>query len=316
MREILRAEHLSKTYKSPFFRINHRGITDVSFSINEGEIFGFLGPNGAGKTTTLKIIVGIHRADRGEVFVRNIPIKEIEYKKHIGFLPENPYFHNYLNAEEFLSITGALYGLKGQELKERIKRVLEKVGLTKYDLRGKRIKNFSKGMIQRLGVAQAIIHEPDIVILDEPLSGLDPIGRKEVRDVILGLKEEGKTVFFSSHILQDVEMICDRVAIIAEGKIIKTGVLEDMLVNKEGSYEIKMELKDSFAPDNLKEFGKISDIEGNTIFVYVDSEREKDNLLERFIKEGGGRILKVSPIHKSLEDEFMRLFNIEDKDET
>jgi len=315
MTEILRAEHLSKIYKSPFFRINHRGIRDVSFSVNKGEIFGFLGPNGAGKTTTLKIIVGIHRADSGRVFVKNIPINDIEYKKHIGFLPENPYFHNYLSAEEFLSITGALYGLNGKKLRERIKEVLEKVGLTKYELRGKRIKNFSKGMIQRLGIAQAIIHEPEIVILDEPLSGLDPIGRKEVRDVILDLKKEGKTVFFSSHILQDVEMICDRVAIIADGKIIKTGILEEMLVKKDGAYEVKLALKESSSFDVIKKFGEISDIEGNTVFVYVDNEESKDKLLETIVKDGFGKILKVNPLHKSLEDEFMRLFNIEEKNE-
>ncbi len=315
MKEILRAENLSKTYRSPFFGIKHRGIVNISFSINEGEIFGLLGPNGAGKTTTLKIIVGIHRADKGNVWIKNIPINNIEYKKHIGFLPENPYFHNYLSAQEFLSITGALYGLRGKELNGRIHDAMRRVGLLKYDIKGKRIKNFSKGMVQRLGIAQAIIHNPDLVILDEPLSGLDPIGRKEVRDVIIGLKEEGKTVVFSSHILQDVEMICDRVGIIAEGNIKKIGVLEEMLVNKNGEYEIKIELKRTDLSEEIKKLGEISDIEGNIVFLRVKSEKEKDNVVEEITGKKIGRILKLNPIQRSLEDEFMRLFNLEEKNE-
>ncbi len=308
MKNILVVDKLSKTYRSAFFRIKHRGVDNISFTINEGEIFGLLGPNGAGKTTILKIIVGILRADTGKVLLNDISINNIEYKKLIGFLSENPYFHNYLTAYEFLNISGSLLGLKGIKLKDRISEVAELTGLSRFDIKKMKIKYYSKGMIQRLGIAQAILHNPPFIIFDEPLSGLDPIGRKEVRDIILELKKNGKTVLFSSHILQDVEMICDRVGIIAEGGLIRVGVLEEMLANPKGYYEVKIELKDRDNVSELAKYGKIMDIEGNKVFLLIESERQKDELIRMILMNAKGRIIKLLPLQRNLEDEFISLF--------
>jgi len=308
MNNILIVNKLSKTYRSAFFRIKHRGVDNISFTINEGEIFGLLGPNGAGKTTILKIIVGIHRADTGTVSLNNISVNNIEYKRLIGFLPENPYFHNYLTAYEFLNISGSLLGLKGTKLKDRISEVIQLTGLGRFDIEKMKIKYYSKGMIQRLGIAHAILHNSPLIILDEPLSGLDPIGRKEVRDIILELKKNGKTVLFSSHILQDVEMICDRVGIIAEGKLIRVGVLEEMLANPKGYYEVKIELQDRNNISELIRYGKVMDIEDNKVFMQIESEQQKDELIRMMFTNIKGRIIKLLPLQRNLEDEFMSLF--------
>ncbi|MCK4545315.1 ABC transporter ATP-binding protein [candidate division WOR-3 bacterium] len=315
MNNILIVDKLSKTYRSAFFRIKHRGIDSISFTINEGEIFGLLGPNGAGKTTILKIIVGILRADTGKVLLNNISVNDIEYKKLIGFLPENPYFHNYLTAYEFLNISGSLLGLKGTKLKDRISEVIQLTGLSRFGIEKMKIKSYSKGMIQRLGIAHAILHNSPFIILDEPLSGLDPIGRKEVRDIILELKKNGKTVLFSSHILQDVEMICDRVGIIAEGELIRVGVLEEMLANPKGYYEVKIELQDRDNISELTRYGNIIDIEGNKVFLLIESERQKDELIRMMLVNAKGRIIKLLPLQRNLEDEFMSLFKIGNNNE-
>ncbi|RKX70002.1 ABC transporter ATP-binding protein [candidate division TA06 bacterium] len=315
MNNILIVDKLSKTYRSAFFRIKHRGIDNISFTINEGEIFGLLGPNGAGKTTILKIIVGILRADVGKLLLNNISVNNIEYKKLIGFLPENPYFHNYLTAYEFLSISGSLWGLRGIKLKDRISEVVKLTGLSRFDIEKMKIKYYSKGMIQRLGIAHAILNNPPLIIFDEPLSGLDPIGRKEVRDIILELKKDGKTVIFSSHILQDVEMICDRVGIIAKGELIRVGVLEEMLANPKGYYEVKIELQDVHNVSELTKYGKIMDIEGNKVFLLTESERQKDELIRMMFTNIKGRIIKLLPLQRNLEDEFMSLFRTCNNDE-
>ncbi len=193
-------------------------LKDITLSIQKGEVFGFLGPNGAGKTTTMKCILGIMKVTEWSIKIFWESIDEITVRKRIGFMPENTYLYKYLSGDEFLDFNGAFYDLSGDELKKRKDRVLERVGLI--HARGKQLHTYSKGMLQRIGLAQAILHDPELIFLDEPMSGLDPIGRKMVKDLMIELKNEGKTLFFNTHILSDVEVICDTFAIISLGEII------------------------------------------------------------------------------------------------
>ena len=208
----------------------HRSLTvlsDVSLSVNKGEIFGFLGHNGAGKTTTMKILLGLLRPTSGRVDVLGAPAGDVATHSKLGYLPEAPYFYDYLTAEEFLEFYGKLAGMSHDAIQNRIPILLEQVGLQ--EAQHRQLRKFSKGMLQRIGLAQALIQDPELVVLDEPMSGLDPMGRKEVRDLILTLREQGKTVFFSTHILSDVEMVCDRVGILAKGKMLALGKVEDLI---------------------------------------------------------------------------------------
>ena len=205
-------------------------LKDLSMSVEEGQIFGLLGPNGAGKTTTIKILMGIHFATRGKALLMGRPLDDLSVKKQIGFLPENPYFYDYLKGWEFLDYYGQLYDIPKQKRRARIEELLQMVGLS--HAANLPLKGYSKGMNQRIGLAQALLNDPRLVFLDEPQSGLDPLGRKEVRDLILKLKDEGRTVMFSSHILSDAEMICDRVGILNKGRLINVGSMNELLSAK------------------------------------------------------------------------------------
>jgi ABC-2 type transport system ATP-binding protein len=211
-------------------------LKNLSLAVEEGEIFGLLGPNGAGKTTTLKILMGIIFPTRGSARILGRALGDKWAKARLGFLPENPYFYDYLTGREFLKYYGQLYGIGRRERARRAEALLERVGLR--DAANLPLKGYSKGMLQRVGLAQALLNDPQIVILDEPQSGLDPLGRKEIRDLILQLREEGKTVFFSSHILSDAELVCDRVAILYAGELKNIGKLTDLLSARIREYEI------------------------------------------------------------------------------
>lgn len=215
-------EHLTKKIGKAIL------LHDISFSLSKGEVFGFLWPNGAGKTTTMKCILGIMRPSVGTIKILGWSIDESQVRQKIGFMPENTYLYKYLTGDEFLDFNGAFYGLSGTELEKSKESVLEKVGLTY--ARSKRLNTYSKGMLQRIGLAQAILHDPEIIFLDEPMSGLDPIGRKMVKDLMLSLKKEGKTIFFNTHILSDVEAICDRFGIISKGELIADMSVKDLSV--------------------------------------------------------------------------------------
>jgi ABC-2 type transport system ATP-binding protein len=224
---VLRVEALEKSFRQHFWSKRRKVLDNVSFHVNRGEIFGFLGPNGAGKSTTIKIVLGIIHADSGRAELLGEPVGSREAKRRIGFLPENPYFYEYLTATEFLRFHGQLNGLSLETLQRRMPEVLEMVGMKGTE--EMRLRSFSKGMLQRIGIAQAILHDPDLVILDEPMTGLDPLGRKEVRDLMIKLRAAGKTVFFSTHILADVEAICDRVAIMNLGRLLSCGALRELV---------------------------------------------------------------------------------------
>jgi ABC-2 type transport system ATP-binding protein len=224
---VLSAEHLSKTFAVGFFRKKVRAVEDLSLEVQRGEIFGFLGPNGAGKTTTIKMLMGLIFPTSGSGHILGKPIGDVEAKRRMGFLPETPYFYDYLTAEEFLDLAGALCDQPRAIRRRRAGELLERVGLA--HARNRALRKFSKGMLQRVGIAQALMHDPELVVLDEPMTGLDPIGRKEIRDFIVELRREGKTVFFSTHILSDVELICDRVAIVVGGRVRDVGPLARLL---------------------------------------------------------------------------------------
>ncbi|WP_420911670.1 ABC transporter ATP-binding protein [Rippkaea orientalis] len=222
--------NLSKVYRTGFW-LNQkvRSLTHCSLTVYPGETFGLLGPNGAGKTTLLKILLGVIRPTSGRAVLLGEPIGRRDIKQRVGYLPENAYFYDYLTAWEFLDFTAGLFQMPPKGKKQRIQELLDLVKLDPKTARKKQLRQYSKGMLQRVGMAQALINDPEVVFLDEPMSGLDPLGRYQVREIILSLKEQGKTIFFNSHILTDVEQICDRIAILARGEILCVGSLEEIL---------------------------------------------------------------------------------------
>jgi ABC-2 type transport system ATP-binding protein len=227
---------LSKSFAGHLGLARTAVVEGLTLQVRRGEIFGLLGPNGAGKTTTFKMLIGLLRPDRGSVRLLGGSPADPAVRARIGFLPENPYFYDYLTAEEFLDFYARLHGIPRAERAERVRKSLERVGLA--GRAGTALRKFSKGMVQRLGLAQAIQHDPEILILDEPMSGLDPLGRREVRDLILSLREAGRTVLFSSHILQDAELICDRVGILRQGSLIALGGLDDLVSGRVEWFEV------------------------------------------------------------------------------
>lgn len=220
-------DQISKAFKGDIGGAHVQALSDISFSVPSGEVFGFLGPNGAGKSTTIKVLLNLIRPDVGSASILGLDVSRNEVRKQVGFLPENPYFYDYLTARELLWFGGRASGLAKKAIVQRGDELLERVGLN--DAANRQLRTYSKGMVQRAGLALALIHDPEVVILDEPMSGLDPLGRKMVGDLIVDLKKQGKTVFFSSHILNDVERFSDRVAIIARGRLQTTGTLQDLL---------------------------------------------------------------------------------------
>jgi len=227
---VVQTWELKKVYRTGFW-LNQtvESLKGCSLTVYEGETFGLLGPNGAGKTTLLKILLGIVRASSGRAVLLGRPISDRAVKQRVGYLPENPYLYDYLTAWEFLQFTAGLFQLPPAVQKKRIPQLIDMVGLDQNTAKKKQLRQYSKGMLQRVGMAQAIINDPEVVFLDEPMSGLDPIGRYQMRQIILHLKEQGKTIFFNSHVLADVEQICDRVAILAQGEIIGSGSLDELL---------------------------------------------------------------------------------------
>jgi len=296
---ILEVQNVYKSFKSLFSRILI--LKDISFSLNKNEIFGFLGPNGAGKTTTIKIIVGLLNPDKGIVKILNCSPKDENIRKRIGFLPEQPYFYEHLTGEEFLDYTAKLYDIPKKEKKERIKYLLEKVGL--YKDRKKMIRTYSRGMLQRIGIANALIPDPEILILDEPLSGLDPIGRKEIKDLIYEQKKNGKGVFFSSHILPDVEEICDKIGIICDGKIIKIGSLNEILKEEvKGVLIVVRNLK----IENINDLNLNFEKRGNEYILRV-LPHEVEDVLKKLLSFENVKIISVKEELFSLEEIFLKI---------
>ncbi len=283
---VIEVKELRKSYRTPLRRRVVEALHGVSFSVPPGEIFAFVGPNGAGKTTTIRILMGLIRPTSGSATVFGEPVPSRAARRRLGFLPESPYFYEYLSAAELLDLVGRLHGMERAARRKRTDELLALVGLDK--ARKRPMKSFSKGMLQRAGIAQALMSDPELVVLDEPTSGLDPLGRKEVRDIIVGLRAAGKTVFFSSHILADVEAIADRVAIIVGGRLHDVGPVRELIDQSVRSTAVTLRRAD-----------------GTELTLDVPPEQDLDELLAG-ARGRGERVVSVTPRHEKLEDLFLR----------
>ncbi|MCC7309024.1 MAG: ABC transporter ATP-binding protein [Acidobacteria bacterium] len=306
MEHIVEIQDLSKDYETGFWKKKKvRALDGLSLSVEPGQIFGFLGGNGAGKTTTIKILMGLLFPTSGTARILGRDIADVSMHREIGYCPENPYFYDYLTASELMNYFGEIFGLDSSRRKERSAELLTKVGLAKKDW-NKQLRKYSKGMLQRVGLAQSLINDPKIVFLDEPMSGLDPMGRREIRELIAELRSSGTTVFMSTHILSDVEALCERVAILRRGKLAATGRLEDLLANSEQqAFEISISgisaaALSSFAADSGAELSE----KPTGVSLHVDSESEIDAALKA-VRASGGKLLSVQPIRQSLEELFV-----------
>jgi len=295
-------EGLTKDYAVGFWRKRmRRSLDNLTLQVQEGEVFGFLGPNGAGKTTTLKLLMSLIFPTAGTARVRGRSIDDVRMHREIGYLPEQPYFYDYLTARELLDYYARLFGYPAIERRQRVTRFLERVGLAEEG--NVQLRKFSKGMLQRVGIAQAIVHDPQVIFLDEPMSGLDPVGRREVRDIILDLKNQGRTVFFSTHILSDAEMLCDRVAVLLGGKLQGVGAPGEIVSMEVYAMEIFFEMRDGrLLPSALAAHATKM---GERFRVEVPEEQLYP-VLEQ-LRSCGARILSVAPLRPTLEDYFLKL---------
>lgn len=298
---MLEITNISKTYSSGFIPKKVEALNSLSLFVNPGEVYAFLGPNGAGKTTAIKIILGIIFANSGSIAINGIDFKQKSARQQIGYLSDQPYFYDDLTAIEYLKFAGKLFGLSKQKIKMRCEELIQKVGL--HGKEKQKIRNYSRGMLQRLGMAQALIHDPKLLILDEPMTGLDPIGRKEFRELILSLKEEGKTIFFSSHILADAEMISDRVGILNKGRLVKEMDLFQLQSEKNAGLEVIFQFFSEESVDTEKAPLEIDLFDQSGIIHLKDPKSIFDAV--RWVEESGGTILSIAPKRKSLEDVFL-----------
>ena len=296
-------EGLTKDYRAGFWRRRVRVLHDLNLQVQVGEVFGFLGPNGAGKTTTLKLLTGLIHPTAGFANILGEPAGTVGVKARIGFLPENPYFYDYLTGSEFLDYCSSLAGLPRAVRRDRVRSLLGQMGLSRQG--SLQLRKYSKGMLQRIGLAQALINEPAVVFLDEPMSGLDPIGRKEVRDLILHLREQGRTVFFSTHIIPDVEVVCDRVGIILAGRLTAVGRVEELLASPLEQIEVTAS---DLQPEDEAAIAAQSVAppvrSGDRVLVTVKGEEDLACVL-RTILGAGGRIRSVVPHRRTLEEVFL-----------
>lgn len=301
---VVKTEGLTKEFRTGFWRTRVRVLHDLNLEVRQGEIFGYLGPNGAGKTTTMNLLMGLIYPTAGRAWILGRDVSDVAVKAAVGFLPENPYFYTYLTGWEFLNFYGQLFGIPHGERRRRIEELLHLVGLS--DAGKLQLRKYSKGMLQRIGLAQALINDPQAVFLDEPMSGLDPVGRKEVRDLILSLKAKGKTVFFSTHIIPDVEMICDRVGIIVNGRLIRVGPLEELLGSELESIEISASGLDDAAMVEMAQWSVRPPVQrGEKVFFAVGTEKEAMQVVERLLKMGA-LIHAILPHRLTLEEHFLR----------
>jgi ABC-2 type transport system ATP-binding protein len=291
---------LEKTYQVGFWRKRpKRALQPLHLTVEQGEIFGFLGPNGAGKTTTLKLLMGLVFPTAGSARILGRDWTDPDIKAQIGFLPEQPYFYDYLTAHELLDYYAQLSGVPAKNRKQRIDDVLHRVGLS--DVTGVQLRKFSKGMLQRAGIAQAILHDPKIVFFDEPMSGLDPMGRREVRELMEQLKQEGKTVFFSTHILSDAEALCDRVAIIHKGELQGVGKVADLTSTVQGKVDLVWQ--GTQVPASMKALGAECHVSGDTVRAVIP-ETQQDAAIDALRRERL-RLISITPVRISLEQYFV-----------
>jgi len=295
---------LTKDYEVGFWRKRpYRALDRLTLDVDAGEVFGFLGPNGAGKTTTLKLLMQLVYPTGGSASLLGRPVGDRSAKRRIGYLPENPYFYDHLTAEELLIYFAGLFGYGAAERRARASRLLDEVGLG--EERRLQLRKFSKGMLQRVGIAQALINDPELVIFDEPMSGLDPLGRRDVRALILSLRDRGCTVFFSSHVLSDAEALCSRVAIMAKGRLVAGGRLTEMLAFKVRGWELIV----AGAPDNLaSRIGaratRVVRLGDGRFSLELPLEPGPERLLSDLVA-AGAHLVSLNPVRETLEDYFV-----------
>jgi ABC-2 type transport system ATP-binding protein len=302
MTAAIETQNLTKQYPYGFLHLKRKtSLENLTMQVEDGEVFGFLGPNGAGKSTTIKLLMGIIFPTAGSAQILGKPVSDVSMHRDIGYLPEQPYFYDYLTAAEVLDYFARFHGFSATERKERVQRMLQKVGL---ETAGKiQLRKFSKGMLQRVGLAQAIVHDPKLLILDEPMSGLDPMGRREVRDIILELKNAGKTILFSTHILSDAETLCDRVGVIAGGQLRGVGAPGSIVGVKSLGMEIIFELTGSGAQiEKVRAKATKSGANYRMSVIELDLYAALEEL-----RGAGAKIISVTRIKPTLEDFFMEL---------
>jgi ABC-2 type transport system ATP-binding protein len=298
-------EELTKDYKVGFWRPRpYRALDRLTLQVQPGEVFGFLGPNGAGKTTTLKLLMQLVFPTAGRASILGRPVGDLAVRQRIGYLPENPYFYDNLTAEELLEYFASLFGYSRSDCQARGSRLLDEVGLGAE--RRMQLRKYSKGMVQRVGIAQSLLNDPEVLFLDEPMSGLDPLGRRDIRELILRLRERGTTIFFSSHILSDAETLCSRVAIVAGGRLATVGNLRDMSGFEVRGWEVVMTDVASAVLATLASRGVKATTVADGRYTF---DLPKDASAEAFVAEmhsGGARLVSVAPVHTTLEDIFVQ----------
>ena len=305
MPSAIRIESLTKDYAIGFWRRRtYRALDHLSLDIDGGEVFGFLGPNGAGKTTTLKLLMQLIFPTSGRAEILGRPVGDIGTRHRIGYLPENPSFYDYLTAEELLGYFGELFGYSGADRRTRVQALLDRVGIGAE--RRLQLRKFSKGMIQRVGIAQALLNDPEVVFLDEPMSGLDPLGRRDVRSLILELRDQGRTVFFSSHILADAEALCRRVAVVAGGRLAASGALSDILAFQVHGWELVMA---GLSPEVLARLKpsvrRATEISPGRYALELSLDQSPDHMLAELMAAGAS-LVSLNPVRGTLEDFFMK----------
>ncbi|HKY38620.1 MAG TPA: ABC transporter ATP-binding protein [Polyangiaceae bacterium] len=300
---VIQVEGLKKEFRQGFFMRRVLAVKDVSFQVQRGDIFGFLGPNGAGKTTTIKVLTGLIQPSAGRAQLFGQPIPSQAALARIGFLPENPYVYPYLTPTEFVELCGRLSGLRGASVHERTRRVLDQVGIAYAADRP--VRRLSKGMLQRTGLAAALVADPELLILDEPMSGLDPVGRKEVRDLIVEERRRGRTILFSTHILNDVETLCDRVTILRKGEVVVSGRIADLLRQEARRTEVTLSGNFAALQARLEAEGVDTKQVGGMLVLVVEGTDPLRQVLERALAAGLA-VEQVIPRHETLEDLFLR----------
>jgi ABC-2 type transport system ATP-binding protein len=298
-------EELTKDYKVGFWRPRpYRALDRLTLQVQPGEVFGFLGPNGAGKTTTLKLLMQLVFPTAGRASILGRPVGDLAVRQRIGYLPENPYFYDNLTAEELLHYFASLFGYSRSDCRARASRLLDEVGLGAE--RRMQLRKYSKGMVQRVGIAQSLLNDPEVLFLDEPMSGLDPLGRRDIRELILRLRQRGTTIFFSSHILSDAETLCSRVAIVAGGRLAAVGTLRDMSGVEVRGWEVVM----TDVPEALLATLASKGIRATTVAdARYTFDLPKDAGVEAFVAAmhaGGARLVSVAPVHTTLEEIFVQ----------
>jgi len=295
--------NLTKVYETGFWRKRKvRALDELSLNVEPGQIFGFLGANGAGKTTTLKLLMGLIFPTAGNARILGRDTSDVSMHARVGYLPENPYFYDYLTAREFVTYCGELFGLNRVNRESRAEELLTRVNLEKKSW-DRQLRKLSKGMLQRVGLAQALVNDPEVVFLDEPMSGLDPVGRREVRDLIASLRTQGKTVFMCSHILSDIEVLCDNIAILKRGKLAHAGSLEELRARESGLIEVIATGADVREMQSHLPAGANVTATASGLRIEVSDEREVDAVIAA-IRSVNGKLVSVQPVRQSLEDLF------------